>query len=74
MFDGPNDDNMIKTILSWNANAVRVPMNEDCWLGINGVKPEFSGQNYRSSIGDFVKRINSHGLYVILDLHWTNAG
>src|ERR1700728_91361 len=23
-------------IASWDANAVRVPLNEDCWLGING--------------------------------------
>ena len=22
---------------AWNINAVRVPLNEDCWLGINGV-------------------------------------
>lgn len=23
-------------IASWDANAVRVPLNEDCWLGIDG--------------------------------------
>ena len=28
IFDGPNDDNMIQHIKNWNANAVRIPLNE----------------------------------------------
>ena len=39
IFDGPNDDNMIQHIKNWNANAVRIPLNEQCWLGVNGIKP-----------------------------------
>ena len=37
IFDGPVDDASIDAIKSWNMNAVRVPMNEHCWLNINGV-------------------------------------
>ena len=34
--DGHYDDADAAAIAGWNANAVRVPLNEDCWLGING--------------------------------------
>jgi aryl-phospho-beta-D-glucosidase BglC (GH1 family) len=55
-------------------NVVRIPLNEDCWLGINGVNPAYGGYNYQKAIGDFVQIILNHGMYVILDLHWTAAG
>ena len=51
MFDGPNDDASIEAMKTWNINVVRVPMNEHCWLGINGVKPEYSGENYKQALG-----------------------
>jgi endoglucanase len=35
IFDGPSDDASIAAIKAWHVNAVRVPLNEDCWLGIN---------------------------------------
>jgi hypothetical protein len=53
---------------------VRVPLNEDCWLGINGVKPELAGAAYRKAIEGFVHRLNRAGLYVILDLHVAAPG
>lgn len=38
-FDSPHPDQiddpaMIRAMLSWNINVVRIPLNEDCWLGI----------------------------------------
>jgi len=53
---------------------VRVPLNEDCWLGINGVDPALSGASYRQAIVDFVSRLHSHGLLAILDLHANAPG
>src|SRR5262245_16166535 len=41
IFDGPTDAASITAIASWHVNAVRVPLNEDCWLGINGVNPSY---------------------------------
>jgi hypothetical protein len=73
-FDGPTDDASIETMKGWNANAVRVPLNEDCWLGINGIQQQYSGSYYRAAIGGYVRRIISHGMYVIIDLHWTHDG
>ncbi len=39
IFDGPSDAASIAAMASWHINAVRVPPNRDCWLGINGVNP-----------------------------------
>ena len=55
---------------SWHINVVRVPLNESCWLGINGVDPEVSGSAYRAAVREFVDALERNGLYVILDLHW----
>src|SRR6266568_11749 len=34
-FDGPVDQAAVSAMLTWDVNSVRVPLNEDCWLGIN---------------------------------------
>jgi hypothetical protein len=63
-------------IATWHANAVRVPLNEDCWLGING-EPSLKGDTaagYRAAIEAFVKDLNAQGMYAILDLHWSGDG
>ena len=74
IFDGPVDDAAIRPVLKWNINTVRIPLNEDCWLGINGVNPSFGGSSYQSAIAEYVDRLWSHGIYSILDLHWTAPG
>ena len=35
-FDGPVDQASVSAMLTWNVNIVRVPLNEDCGLGIKG--------------------------------------
>jgi hypothetical protein len=74
IFDGPSDAASITAMKSWGINAVRVNGNEDCWLGINGVKAQYGGANYRAAMGDFVSRLNAAGLYVIFDLHHSAPG
>ena len=59
---------------AWKANAVRITMNEDCWLGINGVKSQYSGQNYINALESYVNMFTSQGFVVLLDLHWTAPG
>jgi aryl-phospho-beta-D-glucosidase BglC (GH1 family) len=59
---------------SWNINAVRVPMNEDCWLGINGVPSAYSGAAYQSALAAWVSLLTQNGMIVIVDLHWTAPG
>jgi len=74
IFAGPNDAKAIHAMSTWDINAVRVPLNEDCWLGINGVKKRYSGERYRKAISGLVQRLHAAGLYVILDLHWNAPG
>jgi endoglucanase len=74
IFDGPVDGSAISAIARFGADAVRVPLNEDCWLGINGVPAAYSGAGYRSAIRSLVQRLQAHGLAVILDLHWGAPG
>ena len=74
IFDGPTDLASVNAIASWHANTVRVPLNEDCWLGINGVNPSYGGATYQAAIQTYVNTIHQAGLYVILDLHWTAPG
>jgi hypothetical protein len=71
MFDGPTDDASIAAMTTWNVQIVRIPLNEDCWLGINGVNPQFAGANYQAAIEGYVSRLEAHGMIVDLDLHWT---
>lgn len=74
IFDGPSDAASIQAMRSWDIDAVRVPLNEDCWLGINGADPAYSGTNYREAIENYVTALNAQGLIAVLDLHWSAPG
>jgi endoglucanase len=74
IFDGPADSSLVTPMKGWNVNAVRLPLNEDCWLAINGVKGAYSGDPYRTAIVDLVALLHQHGMVVILDLHWSAPG
>jgi hypothetical protein len=74
IFDGTVDDNAIQAMVAWHVNSVRVPLNEDCWLAINGVDDAYSGPTYQDAIVDYVNRLHAHGLYAIVELHWNAPG
>jgi hypothetical protein len=69
IFDGPNDDASVAAMASWHINAVRLPLNEACWLGLEGINPTVGGANYRRAIESYVTLLHQHHLMVILDLH-----
>jgi endoglucanase len=73
-FEGPGDAKSIAAIKSWHVNAVRVPLNESCWLELGGIVKEYGGQAYRAVVRGYVERLEEAGLYVILDLHWAAPG
>jgi hypothetical protein len=65
----------IQAMQSWKGfNAVRLPLNETCWLGINGVDAAASGSNYITAITNYVSLFRASGIYVILDMHWNAPG
>ncbi|MEY9871605.1 endoglucanase [Streptacidiphilus sp. MAP12-33] len=73
IFDGPVDQASVTAMTSWRINAVRVPLNEDCWLGTNGVNAAYAGTNYIAAIKAYVALLEQNGLDVVLDLHWTDG-
>jgi hypothetical protein len=73
-FEGPSDDASIAAMKSWHINAVRVQLNESCWLGHPWIKPELSTTAYRAAVQEYVNRLTNAGLYVILELQWAAPG
>ena len=74
-FDNPNTLTTAPADMkSWGAavNGARIPLNEDCWLGINGVSR--GGAAYQNDIIAFVNNLHASGMYAILDLHWNAPG
>jgi lysophospholipase L1-like esterase len=74
IFDGPSDAASVAAMASWGVNAVRVPLNADCWLGINGVQAAYGAANYQNAIQTYVNLLHQYGIIAIVDLHWTAAG
>jgi endoglucanase len=73
-FAGPSGRRAIAAMTAWQINAVRLPLNEHCWLGINGAPTGYSRARYRAAIKAYVARLHRAGLYVVLDLHWSAPG
>lgn len=70
---GPTDQSSVDQLTRWHINVVRIIMNEDCWLGINGAPGAgLTAQALHSAIVAYVHLLNLNGMYVIFDLH-TNA-
>ena len=74
VFDGPADTTSVAAISSWHVNAVRVPVNEDCWLAINGVRGAYAGVPYRAAVERYIAELNDAGIYAIIDVHWSAPG
>ena len=74
IFDGPTDDASVKAIASWHSNVVHIGLNEDCVLGINGVKAAYSGANYMNPIVAYVNLLHANGLYAEVSLMWAAPG
>jgi hypothetical protein len=57
----------------WHANTIRLPLSQDRWFGkAPGQSDE--GKAYRGLVDRIVNLCASKGVYVMLDLHWSNAG
>jgi endoglucanase len=55
----------------WHINTVRVPLNQDCWLGEDGLPAFGTVRGYRAAVRRWVSTLHRAGLAVILDLHWS---
>ncbi|WP_412543152.1 cellulase family glycosylhydrolase [Longispora sp. K20-0274] len=74
MPDGTDVASVVAAMAGWEgANAVRVPLNEQCWLGL-GVPKAMGGKAYRQAIVGYVRSLNEHGFVAVLDLHRSAPG
>lgn len=65
----------ISAFQAWDFQAVRIPLNEDCWLGINGYPAaSYTSATYQQTIDNYVNLLTSNNFIVILDLHWAAPG
>jgi endoglucanase len=58
-------------IVSWHINTVRIPLNQDCWLGDDGLPRFGRASGYRAAVRRWVSVLHRAGRAVILDLHWS---
>ncbi len=72
MWDAPADQAAVDAMKSWNVHAVRIPLNEECWLGTADVPAGgTTGAAYQQAVKDWVNLLVTNGINPILDLHWT---
>jgi len=71
IFVGPTSQASVTAMKKWDINVVRLPLNEACWNGDTYVNSRYAGENYRASIRSYVDLLNSNGIAVILDMHWS---
>ncbi|MGW0735272.1 glycoside hydrolase family 5 protein [Streptomyces sp. NPDC002851] len=71
IFDGPVDDASLQKIADWNANTVRIPLNEECWLGTDHIDPRYAGEPYIAAVTDLVTRVKALGMTPVVELHWS---
>ncbi len=57
----------------WHVNHVRLPLAQDRWFG-KAPEQKDGGTAYRALVGKVVDLCAGRGCYVVLDLHWSDAG
>jgi hypothetical protein len=62
-----------EAIEHWNCNIIRLPLSQDRWFGKTKDQKD-GGAAYRKIVHDVVEIASSKRAYVLLDLHWSNAG
>lgn len=61
------------SLLTWHVNIVRLLLDEDCWLGING-STNCRGGAYKSATISFINSATAAGIYVIPALAFVAPG
>ena len=60
-------------IRDWHVNVIRLPLAQDRWFG-KAPEQKDEGNAYRDLVRKVVDTCAGRGCYVILDLHWSDAG
>jgi endoglucanase len=71
MWDSPTpDQSTVDAMKAWNIHSVRIPLNEDCWLGTFGTP---SGAAYQQAVLDYVNLLVANGINPIVEMHWNHG-
>ena len=57
----------------WHSNVIRLPLAQDRWFGKTTDK-NASIESYQALVKQVVDLCSSKGCYIVLDLHWSDAG
>ncbi len=57
----------------WHVNHIRLPMSQDRWFG-KAREQNDEGKAYRALVDQVVQLCASKGVYIMLDLHWSDVG
>ena len=64
----------IKTaIQDWHVNLIRLPLSQDRWFG-KAPEQKDDGKAYRALVREVVDTCAAQNCYILLDLHWSDAG
>jgi hypothetical protein len=71
------DGHIVKSVQvavqQWRANLIRLPLTQDRWFG-KAPEQKDRGAGYRMLVRQLVDFCAANDTYVILDLHWCDAG
>ena len=71
------DGRMLKTVAvavkEWHANLIRLPLSQDRWFG-KAPEQKDGGAGYRALVRQLVDFCSTNNTYILLDLHWSDAG
>ncbi|HUY85738.1 MAG TPA: hypothetical protein VMU77_01385, partial [Acidimicrobiales bacterium] len=73
-FSDPSGTASVSILASWHVNTVRILLNEDCWLGINGLETPPADLTYRKAIENYVQQLDSAGIVTIIALGFSAHG
>jgi endoglucanase len=70
IWDGPMDQASVTAMRTWKIRTVRVPLNEQCWLGVAPVQPQYGGTTYQNAVKAYVNLLIANGITPIVEMHW----
>lgn len=70
IWDGPMDQASVTAMRAWKIRAVRVPLNEQCWLGVAPVQAQYGGTTYQNAVKAYVNLLITNGITPIVEMHW----
>ncbi|WP_433121214.1 Ig-like domain-containing protein [Micromonospora sp. CA-246542] len=73
IWDGAVDATAVAGLAARGVQAVYIPLNEACWLGLSYVDPRYGGEPYRQEIVAYTQRLTTAGITPIVALAWSHG-